>query len=312
VLLEKMVKVAVIGAGVIGLSTAYILKSENPSIDVQILTKSTSPNTCTDVAAGLWEPFVMRNTPAELQRKWSKITWDYIEELKTRNDAKDVSILTLPAYNIEDKENVQLPPWKDVVPDMRALTKEEMKMFPDKYKSGFVFTTYILEPSKYMKWLMKKYIEAGGSLHYKKVNSFDSLADTYDVVVNCTGFYARDLCNDATVEPVRGQVMRVKAPWINRIVLATFGDKVAYIIPNSETVVLGGTVQLGNFNGEISEEDKAHILRETALIDPNLENMVHVLDAVDFRPSRPAVRLEKEDIQITSWSSKSRVLKVIY
>ena len=35
------------------------------------------------------------------------------------------------------------------------------------------------------------------------------LADTYDVVVNCTGFYARDLCNDATVEPVRGQVMRV-------------------------------------------------------------------------------------------------------
>ena len=40
--------------------------------------------------------------------------------------------------------------------------------------------------------------------------------------------------------------------------------------------------------------------------------MVHVLDAVDFRPSRPVVRLEKEDIQITSGSSKSRVLKVIY
>ena len=44
-----------------------------------------------------------------------------------------------------------------------------------------------------------------------------------------------------------------------------------FIVNSSETVVLGGTVQLGNFNGEISEEDKAHILRETALIDPNLE-----------------------------------------
>ena len=63
-----MVKVAVIGAGVIGLSTAYYLKKTNPSIHVHIIAKSTSPNTCTDVAAGLWEPFVMRDTPVHLQR----------------------------------------------------------------------------------------------------------------------------------------------------------------------------------------------------------------------------------------------------
>ena len=63
-----MVKVAVIGAGVIGLSTAYILKSENPSIDVYIIADLTSPNTCSDVAAGLWEPYVMRDTPEDLVR----------------------------------------------------------------------------------------------------------------------------------------------------------------------------------------------------------------------------------------------------
>ena len=63
-----MVKVAVIGAGVIGLSTAYLLKIENPSIDVHIVADSTSPNTCTDVAAGLWEPYVMRDTPVDLVR----------------------------------------------------------------------------------------------------------------------------------------------------------------------------------------------------------------------------------------------------
>ena len=93
-LLEKMVKVAVIGAGVIGLSTAYILKSENPSIDVQILTKSTSPNTCTDVAAGLWEPFVMRNTPAELQRYliFRDITSGYFQGLSEVCPAKILSV----------------------------------------------------------------------------------------------------------------------------------------------------------------------------------------------------------------------------
>ena len=35
------------------------------------------------------------------------------------------------------------------------------------------------------------------------------LADSYDVVVNCTGFGARELCGDSLVEPVRGQVIRV-------------------------------------------------------------------------------------------------------
>lgn len=35
------------------------------------------------------------------------------------------------------------------------------------------------------------------------------LAGSYDVVVNCTGMGARWLCNDESVEPVRGQVIRV-------------------------------------------------------------------------------------------------------
>ncbi len=61
-------KVAVIGAGVIGLSTAYCLKSADPSVDVTILAKSCSPETCSDVAAGIWEPFILRDTPMELQR----------------------------------------------------------------------------------------------------------------------------------------------------------------------------------------------------------------------------------------------------
>lgn len=62
-----MVKVAVIGAGVIGLSTAYVLKKRDPSIDVTILTKALSPDTCSDIAAGIFLPYNLRDTPLELQ-----------------------------------------------------------------------------------------------------------------------------------------------------------------------------------------------------------------------------------------------------
>ena len=62
-----MVRVAVIGAGVIGLSTAFYLKFSEPSIDVKIITKDLSPRTCSDVAAGFWEPHILRDTPIELQ-----------------------------------------------------------------------------------------------------------------------------------------------------------------------------------------------------------------------------------------------------
>ena len=39
--------------------------------------------------------------------------------------------------------------------------------------------------------------------------------------------------------------------------------------------------------------------------------MVHVKDAVDLRPSRPSVRLEKEDMPIKCHASRNATLKVI-
>ena len=50
----------------------------------------------------------------------------------------------------------------------------------------------------------------------------------YDVIINCTGFGARKLCNDLEMAPLRGQVIRVKAPWIK---FALYADNDTHIIP---------------------------------------------------------------------------------
>ena len=59
-------KVCVIGAGVIGVSSAVRVLDLCPGSDVTIVTDEISPNTTSDVAGGFWEPHLLGDTPVEL------------------------------------------------------------------------------------------------------------------------------------------------------------------------------------------------------------------------------------------------------
>lgn len=73
-------------------------------------------------------------------------------------------------------------------------------------------------------------MEAGGCIEQKLIESFREL-DDFDIVINCAGLGARLLTKgDAAVKPIRGQVMRVKAPWAFGVILEDDDDG-NYIIP---------------------------------------------------------------------------------
>ena len=59
-----MKKVVIIGAGINGLCAGWKLAEnfEN-DIDITIVSDTFSPNTTGDVAAGLWGPYLLGNTP---------------------------------------------------------------------------------------------------------------------------------------------------------------------------------------------------------------------------------------------------------
>lgn len=62
----NMSKIAVIGAGVIGLTTAVAIQERfDSSVSVTIFTENVSPNTTGDISAGLWTPYLMKETPQE-------------------------------------------------------------------------------------------------------------------------------------------------------------------------------------------------------------------------------------------------------
>ena len=69
-------------------------------------------------------------------------------------------------------------------------------------------------------FFMAQFTGAGGRLVRGRLSSLTSDdLPTCDVLVNCSGLGARDLAGDQTMQPLRGQVSRVRAPWARKIIL---------------------------------------------------------------------------------------------
>ena len=58
-------RICVLGAGVIGLSTAVNIQQDVLGSEVTIIADKFSPNTTGDGAAGFWQPYLMKDTPVE-------------------------------------------------------------------------------------------------------------------------------------------------------------------------------------------------------------------------------------------------------
>lgn len=61
------------------------------------------------------------------------------------------------------------------------------------------------------------------------------------------------------MQPIRGQIINIKAPWIYQIIIADV-EEPCYVIPNTHSVILGGTKQ-PTFNLAVDHTDKIHIIR---------------------------------------------------
>lgn len=54
------------------------------------------------------------------------------------------------------------------------------------------------------------------SYRYSSRQYYNQVFNDYDVIVNCSGLGAMKLVPDQTMYPIRGQVVRVKAPFLKQ------------------------------------------------------------------------------------------------
>ena len=97
-----------------------------------------------------------------------------------------------------------------------------------------------------------------GQCEKEKLPSLNDLVG-YEVIINGSGLGAGKLINDENIRPARGQVVLVRALWIKHFVINNKRDKLTYVLPCTDSVVLGRSPQVGNWV-EIVSPDIAELI----------------------------------------------------
>ena len=297
--------IAVVGGGVIGLTSTLHLLQRHPTATVTLIAHKLAAETTSEGAGGLWKPFALSGTSPDKINRWGEATFRHYLDLyrSPHQDPSVTGIFMCPAYELYEHKEPD-PTWKDIVPSYRRLSASEIAQYYDpsqRYSYGFAYDTIIAEGRLYMQWVLNKILETQRVIDIQRrtIQKLDEVLQEapYDAVLNCTGLGARELANDPLVHAIRGHVVRVRAPWVKYHVEAGQGDDVthiapAYIIPNGDTVVLGGTKQIGDEDTRPRKEDREGIMKRCIAAVPSLAAGEVVGEWVGLRPGRTSVRVE--------------------
>ncbi|XP_055608508.1 D-amino-acid oxidase-like [Uranotaenia lowii] len=288
----------ILGAGINGLACAYRIARLFSGTSIQIIAERFSPDTTSDVAAGLWEPYLLGDTPRESVRKWSRETYEFFHGLWKSGQAEECGLCLIPYVALSEEDSLDNSFWSDFVFGYRDISEDRLqqqgKEHGKNYRSGAEFVTFTCEPTKLMRYFTKALIKHGAKFHKRRVEdciSEDLVAGSkHSIVINCLGLGASQLVQDPKLIPCRGQIRRVRAPGMFHVLI----NDTKYIIPNTDRVTLGGTQQMGDSDSRVRQTDTDLIGGGCCELNPTLSRASVLGDLVGFRPVRDAVRLELE------------------
>lgn len=260
-------KYAVIGCGVIGLSTALMLqrKFQDGPGTVTIYSKDLPPDTTSNIAGGFWSPTSLYDDNA-VTPEWIS---NFRRSSKAANRAfqllvgKDYGVRWIDTFNLyraEASVGSELPGGNDLYPNM-AFHRDPATYF------GFPFvrqySTMMIEPQIYLARLMRDFYTAGGKLIVKEFKNREEVTRLPEpVIFNCTGLGARALFNDEKLIPARGQLeILLPQPEVDYCYLGP-----GYMFPRSDGIVLGGTFERDNWSTEVNRETADGMLNTHASI----------------------------------------------
>jgi glycine/D-amino acid oxidase-like deaminating enzyme len=265
-------RVAVIGCGAMGLSTALLL--QRAGARVTIYACELPPNVRSSLATGLWTPdsricFVQYATPA-FRQLWQQMARESFRTYQTLLGLPADPVEFIDVYQVSDAAGMTrgLPP-EDPRPRFAELQGELLgdlmprseDLPPGSHSLGARYLRrnplLMFNLPAYTRLLLSDFRASGGEI---EITEFQTTADfarlREQTLVNATGYGARALCNDQSVIPVRGQLARsIPDP---RIRYGLLYRDVAFV-PRRDGLVFQviGTDDYYGFNDDTTVPDRA-------------------------------------------------------
>lgn len=298
-------EIVIVGAGIIGLYTAYILSKQDKAAKVTVVAeylpgdqsiKYTSP-----YAGGNFSCLSGADEKALRHDRLSFLALDAI----FKQFGQAAGLQRLPTREcwsrVEDAPINKMESLKSYVPDIREIPESEL---PEGAAFGITYTTYNFYSPHFIQFLKGHLQKMGTTFIRRHLKNIEDgfLSSNTQVVFNCTGIGARSIggVEDPKVYPIRGQVVVVRAPHVQENVSLFSDNYLTYIIPRPYSdgqVILGGFYQKNNWSGDTFGHETQSILQRTGAIFPHLNSQpVQIMrEAAGLRPAREGgVRIEKQ------------------
>ena len=326
---EGNLKVLVIGAGVVGLTTALCARREGH--EVVVVADRFAPDITSVIAGALWEwpPAVCGHhrdeDSVERAKSWCMNSYRMFHRLAGDGQT---GVHLRPAvfyFRRPVEENpIELRKMRELQQNVRGFRRdvglaEENGVNPDaQVRDAYTHLAPMIDTDTYLAWLLDQVTSEGCEVIQARIDgdlvaSEENLLDMYgaDAIVNCTGLGAMQVTGES-MYPLRGALVyahndgrsipRITSAHCMAYDEAVHGQNMVFIVPRgSNLLVLGGLVEPNEWNTDLTLENYEPIrdmLRRCQEFLPMLRDVSLVADGTVRAGLRPArtrgVRLGRE------------------
>lgn len=248
-------RVAVLGAGVMGLTAAALLREAQ--FEVKIYAEKLF-RTTSDVAGGQWSPSIVDYDRAKEA--------DFFKLLKKAHAMHKARLGTV--YGVSERVNYCLakPVGLEKAVKAGAIPAPQTLNLPFQHlnKPGFAYNTMLVEPPIFLERLRYELRQQNVPFVQKSFTSEQEMRELAEsIVINCTGLGSRKLFNDPNMKSKKGQLVLLKPqPTLDYL----YSTASTYVFPRADCVVVGGTEEDDDYDCQPVPARCRQILQAAVLV----------------------------------------------
>lgn len=278
-------RIAIVGQGVMGLTCAERLSGAGHRVD--IFSREEFAQTTSMAAGAYWWPHKV--FPEARVSAWARETYrEYMRAAASPETGVHFETHFRFCLDPEDSAYARhlTEGWAEIDGAAHGIACHE----------AFRMRLPVIDVPVFLPHVRTQLQSRGVSFHVREIETPSVLFPEFDLVVNCTGVFARHFVDDEAVFPIRGQAVRVSLPGGLRASTRLYqkDDQFTLVLPRRSDVILGGTATVGDWDRTPNAEDTKRIVERCSELVPEIAASRVLGAAVGLRPGRSEVRLELE------------------